>query len=223
MRISGGDNPLDQSSVHPESYPLVEKILKRIGQPVAEVMGNKELLQKVAANDFVDETFGIVTIKDILSELEKPGRDPRPEFKTASFEEGVEDINQLVPGMVLEGVVTNVAAFGAFIDIGVHQDGLVHVSALADKFVKDPHEVVKAGQVVKVKVLEVDVKRRRIGLTMKLNDSSPVASSALKSDRGERGDRNLTRPSSHTSQQRSASPQGNTAFAAAFAKLKEKN
>ena len=126
-------------------------------------------------------------------------------------------------GMVLEGVVTNVAAFGAFIDIGVHQDGLVHVSALADKFVKDPHEVVKAGQVVKVKVLEVDVKRRRIGLTMKLNDSSPVASSALKSDRGERGDRNSSRLSSHTSQKRSASPQGNTAFAAAFAKLKEKN
>ncbi len=222
LRISGGDNPLDQSSVHPESYPLVKKILNQIGKPVGEVVGNKELLKKVAANDFVDDQFGIVTIKDILSELEKPGRDPRPEFKTASFEEGVEDINQLVPGMVLEGVVTNVAAFGAFIDIGVHQDGLVHVSALADKFVKDPHEVVKAGQVVKVKVLEVDVKRRRIGLTMKLNDVAPVASEGLKSERGERSDRNLTRPSSHQSQQRSAQFQGNTAFAAAFEKLKAK-
>jgi uncharacterized protein len=222
LRISGGDNPLDQSSVHPESYPLVQKILSQLGKPVSEVVGNKELLKKVAANDFVDDQFGIVTIKDILSELEKPGRDPRPEFKTASFEEGVEDINQLVPGMVLEGVVTNVAAFGAFIDIGVHQDGLVHVSALADKFVKDPHEVVKAGQVVKVKVLEVDVKRRRIGLTMKLNDVAPVASSGLKSDRAERGGRSSNGPSSHQSQQRSAGLQGNTAFAAAFEKLKAK-
>ena len=201
LRISGGDNPLDQSSVHPESYPLVEKILQRIGKPVVEVMGNKELLQKVAANDFVDETFGIVTIKDILFELEKPGRDPRPEFKTATFEEGVEDINQLVLGMVLEGVVTNVAAFGAFIDVGVHQDGLVHVSALADKFVKDPHEVVKAGQVVKVKVLEVDVKRRRIGLTMKLNDSAPASSSGFKLERSDRrANQGASRSSSHSSQ-----------------------
>lgn len=222
LRISGGDNPLDQSSVHPESYPLVQKILSQLGKPVSEVVGNKELLKKVAANDFVDDQFGIVTIKDILSELEKPGRDPRPEFKTASFEEGVEDINQLVPGMVLEGVVTNVAAFGAFIDIGVHQDGLVHVSALADKFVKDPHEVVKAGQVVKVKVLEVDVKRRRIGLTMKLNDIAPTTSSGLKSDRAERGGRNSNGPFGHQSQQRSAGLQGNTAFAAAFEKLKAK-
>lgn len=225
LRISGGDNPLDQSSVHPESYPLVEKILSKLGKPVAEVMGDKELLKKVAANDFVDDKFGVVTIKDILAELEKPGRDPRPEFKTASFEEGVEDINQLVHGMILEGVVTNVAAFGAFIDIGVHQDGLVHVSALADKFVKDPHEVVKAGQVVKVKVLEVDVKRRRIGLTMKLNDAAVSGSSggANRSDvvrqKGhstERGDRASSAPSRQA-------PPGNTAFAEAFAKLKAKN
>ena len=150
LRISGGDNPLDQSSVHPESYPLVEKILSKIGKPVLEVIGQKELIKKVVPTEFIDDQFGLVTIQDVLQELEKPGRDPRPEFKTATFEEGVEDINQLVPGMILEGVVTNVAAFGAFIDIGVHQDGLVHVSALADKFVKDPHEVVKAGQVVKV-------------------------------------------------------------------------
>jgi uncharacterized protein len=228
LRISGGDNPLDQSSVHPESYPLVEKILKRIGQPVAEVMGNKELLQTVAVNDFVDEVFGVVTIKDILSELEKPGRDPRPEFKTASFEDGIEDINQLVPDMVLEGVVTNVSAFGAFIDIGVHQDGLVHVSALADKFVKDPHEVVKVGQVVKVKVLEVDVKRRRIGLTMRLNDSALVATGGFKSERsdtadhGNNGGRTSSKGVTRSTQQGSKAPQGGTALAAAFEKLRLK-
>jgi uncharacterized protein len=228
LRISGGDNPLDQSSVHPESYPLVEKMLKQLGQPVTEVIGNKELLKKVAANDviqkLVDHKFGVVTIKDILAELEKPGRDPRPEFKTATFEDGVEDINQLIPGMILEGVVTNVAAFGAFIDIGVHQDGLVHVSALADKFVKDPHEVVKAGQVVKVKVLEVDVKRRRIGLTMKLNDSAP-SNTAARSQAGERVNNNGTKTSVKSSTQRqqtSSAPVGNTAFAEAFAKLKVK-
>lgn len=225
LRISGGDNPLDQSSVHPESYPLVEKILYKIGKPVAEVMGDKELLKKVAANDFVDDKFGVVTIKDILAELEKPGRDPRPEFKTASFEEGVEDINQLVPGMILEGVVTNVAAFGAFIDIGVHQDGLVHVSALADKFVKDPHEVVKAGQVVKVKVLEVDVKRRRIGLTMKLNDTAVSGSSggANRSDVARQKGHSTERGDRASSASPRQAPQGNTAFAEAFAKLKAKN
>jgi uncharacterized protein len=229
LRISGGDNPLDQSSVHPESYPVVEKILEKLGKPVQEVMGNKELLKTVAANDVVaqlnSEQVGVVTVRDILSELEKPGRDPRLEFKTANFEEGVEDINQLVPGMILEGVVTNVAAFGAFVDIGVHQDGLVHVSALADKFVKDPHEVVKAGQVVKVKVLEVDAKRRRIGLTMKLNDSAPSTSSSSRSN-ADRGDfRSSSRPSSKPAQaqQRASAPQGNTAFAEAFAKLKAKN
>jgi uncharacterized protein len=233
LRISGGDNPLDQSSVHPESYPLVEKILKQLGQPVTAVLGNKELISKVAANDvmsqLVDDKFGLVTIKDILAELEKPGRDPRPEFKTATFEEGVEDIGQLLPGMILEGVVTNVAAFGAFIDIGVHQDGLVHVSALADKFVKDPHEVVKAGQVVKVKVLEVDVKRRRIGLTMKLNDAAP-SNTGARSQSGERSNVGRAKGSLQTSgkssgqrQQASSTPVGNTAFAEAFAKLKVKN
>nr|WP_251369399.1 Tex family protein [Polynucleobacter sp. MWH-Spelu-300-X4] len=227
LRISGGDNPLDQSSVHPESYPLVEKILAKIGKPVLEVIGNKELIKKVAPTELIDDQFGLVTIQDVLQELEKPGRDPRPEFKTATFEEGVEDIQQLVPGMVLEGVVTNVAAFGAFIDIGVHQDGLVHVSALADKFVKDPHEVVKAGQVVKVKVLEVDAKRRRIGLTMKLNDSILSAASSKASGGDSRADASRQRP--HTSgsdrqgSYRSSAPQGNTAFAEAFAKLKAKN
>jgi uncharacterized protein len=225
LRISGGDNPLDQSSVHPESYPLVEKILSKIGKPVLEVIGNKELIKKVAPTELIDEQFGLVTIQDVLQELEKPGRDPRPEFKTATFEDGVEDINQLVPGMVLEGVVTNVAAFGAFIDIGVHQDGLVHVSALADKFVKDPHEVVKAGQVVKVKVLEVDVKRRRIGLTMKLNDALPRASQgASTSHAANRADMSRQKThSGHQAGQRSSAPQGNTAFAEAFAKLKAKS
>mgnify|MGYP000113683136 CR=1 FL=1 len=233
LRITGGDNPLDQSSVHPESYPLVEKILKKLGQPITSVLGNKELISQVAANDvmsqLVDDKFGVVTIKDILSELEKPGRDPRPEFKTATFEEGVEDIGQLLPGMILEGVVTNVAAFGAFIDIGVHQDGLVHVSALADKFVKDPHEIVKAGQVVKVKVLEVDVKRRRIGLTMKLNDAAP-SNTGTRSESGERSNGGGARGSLQVSskpfsqrQQASSAPGGNTAFAEAFAKLKAKN
>jgi uncharacterized protein len=226
LRITGGDNPLDQSSVHPESYPLVEKILKQLGQPVTAVLGNKELISKVAANDvmsqLVDDKFGVVTIKDILAELEKPGRDPRPEFKTATFEEGVEDIGQLLPGMILEGVVTNVAAFGAFIDIGVHQDGLVHVSALADKFVKDPHEVVKAGQVVKVKVLEVDVKRRRIGLTMKLNDLTSLAESGFKSERKDSGYKLDTKAPAYTAQYRSQATQSVTALAAAFGKLKLK-
>ena len=226
LRISGGDNPLDQSSVHPESYPLVEKILSKIGKPVLEVIGQKELIKKVVPTELIDDQFGLVTIQDVLQELEKPGRDPRPEFKTATFEEGVEDINQLVPGMILEGVVTNVAAFGAFIDIGVHQDGLVHVSALADKFVKDPHEVVKAGQVVKVKVLEVDVKRRRIGLTMKLNDMAPSSSANTRDARDSReSNRGESRPRNGNQQgaSRSSTPQGNTAFAEAFAKLRVKN
>ncbi len=223
LRISGGDNPLDQSSVHPESYPLVEKILKKIGKPVIELMGNKDLIKQVLPTELADDKFGVVTIKDILAELEKPGRDPRPEFKTATFEDGVEDINQLIPGMILEGVVTNVAAFGAFIDIGVHQDGLVHVSALADKFVKDPHEVVKAGQVVKVKVLEVDVKRRRIGLTMKLNDSAPSNPGITRSDGDQRGGSRASSKPIQQVQQRSSATQGNTAFAEAFAKLKSKN
>jgi uncharacterized protein len=211
---------------------LVEKILKQLGQPVTAVLGNKELISKVAANDvmsqLVDDKFGVVTIKDILAELEKPGRDPRPEFKTATFEEGVEDIGQLLPGMILEGVVTNVAAFGAFIDIGVHQDGLVHVSALADKFVKDPHEVVKAGQVVKVKVLEVDVKRRRIGLTMKLSDAAPSntgarSESSERSNGGAKGSLQSSGKPSGQRQQASSAPVCNTAFAEAFAKLKAKN
>jgi uncharacterized protein len=170
LRINGGDNPLDRSAVHPEAYPVVERILARIGKGIDQVMGQPGALKSLAPKDFTDEKFGVPTVRDILVELEKPGRDPRPEFKTAAFQEGVESLADLQPGMILEGLVTNVAAFGAFVDIGVHQDGLIHVSQLANKFVKDPHEVVKAGQIVRVKVMEVDEKRQRISLTMRLEE-----------------------------------------------------
>ena len=178
-------------------------------------MGNPEIVKTLSPNEFVDEQFGVLTVKDILQELVKPGRDPRPEFKTASFDETVEEIHQLIPGMILEGVVTNVAAFGAFVDIGVHQDGLVHVSALADKFVKDPHEVVKAGQVVKVKVQEVDVKRRRIALTMRLSDPAGASTSSAVGNRSSVDNRpkGLNKP---------VQPVGGSAMADAFAKLKLK-
>jgi uncharacterized protein len=167
LRIAGGKEPLDASSVHPEAYDLARKIVAACGRDIRAVMGDSGVLARLDARSFVDEKFGLPTVKDILAELEKPGRDPRPEFRTASFAEGVNDIKDLTQGMLLEGTVTNVAAFGAFVDIGVHQDGLVHVSQLADKFVKNPHEVVKAGDVVKVRVVEVDVARKRIALTMK--------------------------------------------------------
>jgi len=170
LRIPNGANPLDASAVHPESYPLVEQILKDIQLNVTAVIGNSSTLKSIRPEKYVTAQFGLPTVKDILNELEKPGRDPRSTFKTATFKEGIETIKDLHPGMVLEGVVTNVAAFGAFVDIGVHQDGLVHISALADKFVKDPHSVVKVGQVVTVKVVEVDEKRKRIALTMRLGD-----------------------------------------------------
>ena len=170
LRINDGDNPLDRSAVHPEAYPVVERILARIGKDIGKVMGQPAVLKGLSPDQFTDDKFGVPTVRDILSELEKPGRDPRPEFKTATFQEGIESLSDLRPDMILEGVVTNVAAFGAFVDIGVHQDGLVHVSQLANKFVKDPQEVVKPGQIVKVKVMEVDEKRQRISLTMRLDD-----------------------------------------------------
>ena len=170
LRIREGDDPLDNSGVHPEAYPVVRRILDRAGVTLAELIGDERKLRALKPGDFADDRFGIPTVTDILGELEKPGRDPRPAFSTATFAAGVEKVSDLKVGMVLEGVVTNVAAFGAFIDVGVHQDGLAHVSALADRFVSDPHEVVKSGQVVKVKVLEVDVERQRIGLTLRLND-----------------------------------------------------
>jgi protein Tex len=167
LRVTNGDNPLDASAVHPEAYPVVEKIAARTGLAVRELVGKTSVLRGLRPADFADQQFGLPTITDILAELEKPGRDPRPEFRTAAFRDGVQDMRDLHVGMVLEGVVTNVANFGAFVDVGVHQDGLVHVSQLANRFVKDPREVVKAGTIVQVKVLDVDLKRRRIALTMK--------------------------------------------------------
>ena len=176
LRINDGDNPLDRSSVHPEAYPVVERILARISKGIGEVMGQPAALKGLSPAEFTDDKFGVPTVRDILAELEKPGRDPRPEFKTATFQDGIESLADLQPNMILEGVVTNVAAFGAFVDVGVHQDGLVHVSALANKFVKDPHEIVKPGQIVKVKVMDVDVKRQRISLTMRLDDTPGTSS-----------------------------------------------
>jgi protein Tex len=183
LRIQGGTNPLDASAVHPESYPLVEKIIARAKRPLAEILGNGSALKMIPADAFAADGVGEITVKDVLAELEKPGRDPRPEFKVARFNDGVNDITDLREGMMLEGTVTNVAAFGAFVDVGAHQDGLVHVSQLANKFVKDPKEVVKAGQIVKVKVVEVDVVRKRIALTMRLDAPAPVRDANQRDDR----------------------------------------
>ena len=228
-------NPLDRSSVHPEAYPVVERILARIGKGIQDVMGHPEQLKGLQARDFTDEKFGVPTVMDILAELEKPGRDPRPEFKTASFQEGIESLSDLRPEMILEGVVTNVAAFGAFVDIGVHQDGLVHVSALANKFVKDPHEVVKPGQIVKVKVLEVDVKRQRVALTMRLDDVAGERSAPRRSDatapkvgtraapggRDNRGGQGAGAKRPSAAETGSRQSQGVSAMALAFAQLKK--
>jgi uncharacterized protein len=230
LRVSGSENPLDASAVHPEAYPVVERILRDIKRNVKELVGDLRTLRELDARKYTDERFGLPTVQDILKELEKPGRDPRPEFKTATFREGVEELRDLQPGMLLEGVVTNVTNFGAFIDIGVHQDGLVHVSALANRFVKDPHEVVKAGDVVKVKVLEVDALRKRIALTMRLADELPSAGTKDHGNRNEarqvrpgvgaggmaqRGGRDAGKPAP---KQREAEPGGS--MAAAFAKLR---
>ena len=211
MRIAAGNNPLDASGVHPEAYPVVEKILQATEQSIQDLMGNAGLVRQLDAKQFTDEQFGLPTVQDIFKELEKPGRDPRGEFKTATFAEGVEEITDLKAGMILEGTVTNVTNFGAFVDIGVHQDGLVHISSLSDKFVEDPHQVVKTGDVVKVKVLEVDVARRRIALTMRLDES------AVKNDG--KSDRTLSaKPRSDNARQdRSNSPRANNAMGNAFA------
>ncbi|GAT82957.1 RNA-binding protein [Streptomyces sp. F-3] len=190
LRIRGGDDPLDASSVHPEAYPVVRRMVKRTGQEVAALIGNTSVLRSLNPADFVDDTFGLPTVTDILKELEKPGRDPRPAFRTAAFKEGVEKISDLSPGMILEGVVTNVAAFGAFVDVGVHQDGLVHVSAMSRTFVKDPRDVVKPGDIVKVKVLDVDIPRKRISLTLRLDDEAvPQDRQGGGGERGRRGGR----------------------------------
>ncbi|KAF0811661.1 30S ribosomal protein S1 [Andreprevotia sp. IGB-42] len=214
LRVMTGSNPLDASSVHPEAYPVVEKIIAKVRKDVKALIGDVAFLKTLNAAEFTDDRFGVPTVKDILSELEKPGRDPRPEFKTASFADGVEDLKDLQLDMVLEGVVTNVTNFGAFVDIGVHQDGLVHISALSNRFVKDPREVVKAGDVVKVKVLEVDIKRKRIALTMRLTDSAR--------DHGAASD-GAHVPASRKQQaavQRQPEPQGAMANALAGLKLK---
>ena len=210
MRIAAGDNPLDASGVHPEAYPVVEKILQATEQSIQALMGNAGLVRQLDAKQFTDEQFGLPTVQDIFKELEKPGRDPRGEFKTATFAEGVEEITDLKAGMILEGTVTNVTNFGAFVDIGVHQDGLVHISSLSDKFVEDPHQVVKTGDVVKVKVLEVDVARRRIALTMRLDESA--VKNAGKSDR------TLSAKSrSDNARQDRSNPRANNAMGNAFA------
>ncbi|WP_233113152.1 Tex family protein [Aggregatibacter actinomycetemcomitans] len=210
MRIAAGNNPLDASGVHPEAYPVVEKILQATEQSIQDLMGNAGLVRQLDAKQFTDEQFGLPTVQDIFKELEKPGRDPRGEFKTATFADGVEEITDLKAGMILEGTVTNVTNFGAFVDIGVHQDGLVHISSLSDKFVEDPHQVVKTGDIVKVKVLEVDVARRRIALTMRLDES------AVKNDG--KSDRTLSaKPRTNASRQERNAPRTNNAMGNAFA------
>ena len=221
LRINGGSEPLDASAVHPETYPVVAKMLAKQGITAAELIGNRSQIAQIQAADFIDERFGLPTVRDILAELEKPGRDPRGEFQTAAFAEGVHDMNDLQVGMVLEGVVSNVANFGAFVDIGVHQDGLVHISALADKFVQDPRDVVKAGDVVKVKVLEVDVPRKRIALTMRLNDEAGAEKRGRQPENNSspRNPNNNRGSLKNGKAQRERAPQ-NSAMADALAKLK---
>ena len=216
LRIRGGDNPLDMTGVHPETYPVVEKIIAHTGKPVAELMGRSEMLKTLRPELFANQKFGVITVKDILGELEKPGRDPRGDFKVARFNDGVEDIRDLQPGMILEGTVSNVAAFGAFVDLGVHQDGLVHVSQLSHKFTTDAREVVKTGDIVKVRVVEVDVERKRIGLTMKLGEAPPRQGEG----RGPRDNRFEGAGRGQRAPQRGgAAPASSTAMASAFAKL----
>ena len=221
LRINGCDNPLDRSAVHPEAYPVVERILALVGKDIGQVMGQAAVLNGLSPDQFTDEKFGVPTVRDILSELEKPGRDPRPEFKTATFQDGVESLADLQPGMVLEGVVTNVAAFGAFVDIGVHQDGLVHVSALANKFVKDPHEIVKPGQIVKVRVMEVDEKRQRIALSMRLDQVPGDKTHSSERHATPAGERDRRRPEPNRERQR-AEPKSSGAFALALERAKSK-
>ena len=223
LRIFDGDNPLDASSVHPEAYSLVETIAKAKGQAVEALVGNTELLRSISAAEFITDRFGLPTVTDILAELDKPGRDPRGEFKTATFKDGVEKVNDLKPDMILEGVVTNVTNFGAFVDIGVHQDGLVHISSLTDKFVSDPHTVVKAGDVVKVKVMEIDVERKRIGLTMRLDEKAgdKPAPRAAQRPNSAGNKSNQQRKPQHKAQPKQANAAMGNAFADAFSKLKK--
>lgn len=226
LRITGGESPLDCSGVHPETYTIVEQILTQTDSSITELIGNKSLLEKINPAALINETFGIVTITDIINELEKPGRDPRPEFKTATFKDGVNTIADLKVGMILEGVISNVANFGAFVDVGVHQDGLVHISSLTNKFVSNPHEIVKAGEVVKVKVTEVDPERKRISLTMRLDETLPAAKNQS-SDKTANVKSNNKAKQQHKNQTRTQKPKATNnaamgnAFADAFAKLKK--
>ncbi|KRA31861.1 RNA-binding transcriptional accessory protein [Rhodanobacter sp. Root627] len=227
LRVSNGDNPLDASAVHPEAYPVVERIIAQCGREVRSVIGDASFLRALKPEQFTDEKFGVPTVRDILKELEKPGRDPRPEFVAPTFAEGVEDVKDLKPGMILEGRVTNVAAFGAFVDIGVHQDGLVHVSALSHTFVKDPRDAVKAGDIVKVKVMEVDLPRQRIGLSMRLDDEpgqprggKPAGNGEPSSRGGARDGRGGTRSGGGVP--KPTTPPANSAFADALAKARER-
>ncbi|MBV8620618.1 MAG: RNA-binding transcriptional accessory protein [Curvibacter sp.] len=216
LRIRGGDNPLDMTGVHPETYPVVQQIIERTGRPIGEIMGRSDMLKTLRPELFANDRFGVITVRDILGELEKPGRDPRPDFKVARFNEGVDDIRDLREGMVLEGTVSNVAQFGAFVDLGVHQDGLVHVSQLSHKFVNDAREVVKTGDIVKVKVMEVDVERKRIGLSMRL-DAAPARRDGPRDNRFEGAGRQQQGP------RRAAEPAAPSAMASAFAKLQNRS
>ncbi|MDH5388374.1 MAG: RNA-binding transcriptional accessory protein [Gammaproteobacteria bacterium] len=218
LKISKGDNPLDASSVHPEAYPVVKNILEKNKREMNKVIGDRAFLSSLAANDYVMEGFGEPTVRDIIQELEKPGRDPRPEFKTASFKEGVEKVSDLKEGMILEGVITNVTNFGAFVDIGVHQDGLVHISVIADKFVKDPHDVVKTGEVVKVKVMDVDVKRNRIALSMRLTEEVERKAAEQK-NKSPVNKKQANRPQGNKNRQTNNEPAG--VMAQAFANMKK--
>ncbi|HET6788504.1 MAG TPA: helix-hairpin-helix domain-containing protein, partial [Aquabacterium sp.] len=222
LRIRDGDNPLDITGVHPETYPVVEKMIAQTGKAVGELMGKSDVLRTLKPELLADDKFGVITVKDILSELEKPGRDPRPDFKVARFNDGVEDIKDLQEGMVLEGTVSNVAQFGAFVDLGVHQDGLVHVSQLSNKFVTDAREVVKTGDIVKVKVLEVDLARQRISLTMKLDATTGPKSASGSRDNSFRPAARNERPTGGGRGAPQAQPAGQSAMAAAFAKLQTK-
>lgn len=218
LRVMNGENPLDASAVHPETYPLVQRIAQDTGRDIRSLIGDSAFLKRLDPKQFTDETFGLPTVTDILGELDKPGRDPRPEFKTAEFQDGVEKLSDLEPGMVLEGVVTNVTNFGAFVDIGVHQDGLVHISALSEKFVKDPYEVVKAGDIVKVKVMEVDIPRQRVGLSMRMSDTPGAKTDGPRGGAGKpRG--NAPRSERHAREDKPAP--ANAAMAALFANAKQ--
>ena len=214
LRIRGGDDPLDASGVHPETYPVVQKLLAATGTNIDTLMGRSDVLKRLKPEAFADERFGAITVEDILAELEKPGRDPRPDFKVARFNDGVQEVKDLQPGMLLEGTVTNVAQFGAFVDLGVHQDGLVHVSQLANRFVKDAREIVKTGDIVSVRVVEVDLARGRIALTMK-QGAAPAATGDGGGFRPARRDERAPRGPQHPAE----SPPAN-AMAAAFAKLR---